>query len=379
MTSLPVAAIHSPPMKYDRGLVLVGFVALLSSNASASIALMPGDLVVSEQSPPTVYGVDRASGASKGSCACSACTSSIHDVTVHGANEIYVSTPSAIVEILAASCASHVVAEIDIAFGFFSGITLDPSGALLVSAEDCAACARDGNTTYGGVLRVDRSSGARTLLFSGPPLISPGGLAVAPDGRIYVAGQDTEAGYASGVLRIDPESPAAASFVAIGDDTVAPIDRTDIVSATDVAIENASGPLYVLDTRYRGSTLQDELRLIAVDLAGAPTSNQTLLTEDLEGVNQDRSSGSLLGIEVSGATIYTLDHVLSTGSSSDWAGIVSFVPGVSSAEGTHVTDPSAFYYPSGLAVVPEPHGLASAAASFLSLASLSALRTRRSS
>jgi len=68
------------------------------------------------------------------------------------------------------------------------------------------------------------------------------------------------------MLRIDPESPAAASFVAIGDDTVAPIDRTDIVSATDVAIENASGPLYVLDTRYRGSTLQDELRLIAVDL-----------------------------------------------------------------------------------------------------------------
>ncbi len=363
-------------MKYDRGLVLVGFMALLGSSASASIALTPGDLVVSEQSPPTVYGVDRASGAPKGSCECSACTSSIHDVTVHGANEIYVSTPSAIVEILAASCASRVVAEIDIAFGFFSGITLDPSGALLVSAEDCADCAH-GGTTYGGVLRVDRSSGARTLVFSGPPLISPGGLDVAPDGRIYVAGQDTESGYASGVFRIDPESPAAAGFVAIGDDTVAPIDRTDIVSATDVAIENASGPLYVLDTRYRGSTLQDELRLIAVDLAGAPTSNQTLLTEDLEGVNQDLSSGSLLGIEVSGGTIYALDHVFSTGSSSDWAGIVSFVPGVSSAEGTHVTDTSAFYEPSGLAVVPEPHGLASAAASFLSVASLAALRARR--
>jgi len=75
---------------------------------------------------------------------------------------------------------------------------------------------------------------------------------------------------------------------------------------------------------------------------------------------------------VSGGTIYTLDHVLSTGSSSDWAGIVSFVPGVSSAEGTHVTDPSAFYYPSGLAVVPSRTASRSAAASFLSLASLSA-------
>jgi hypothetical protein len=116
--------------------------------------------------------------------------------------------------------------------------------------------------------------------------------------------------------------------------------------------------------------LQDELRIIAVDLAGAPVSNQTLLTKDLEGVNQDRSSGSLLGIDIVGGTLFTFDHVFSTGSSSDYAGIVSFEPGVSSGEGTHLTDASAFYYPSGLAVVPEPEPLGAGVAACLALTSL---------
>jgi hypothetical protein len=350
-------------------LVLLSLVAL-GSSARASIALAPGDLVLGEQSPTTVHGVDRVSGASRGSCPCSACPSSINDVTVHGTNEIYVTTTSAIVEILASSCASRVVTEIDVPYGYFSGITLDASGALLVTASDCADCERSDFREYGGVLRVDRSSGTQSIVFSGPPMIGPDGLAVAPDGRIYVAAQDTDTvGFDSGVFRIDPSSPAAAVFVAIGDDTAAPIDRTDIISATDIAIGNAAGPLYVLDTRYRGSTLQDELRIIAVNLAGVPTSNQTLLTADLEGVNQDRSSGGLLGIDIAGGTLFTLDHVSSTGSSSDWAGIVSFEPGVS-VYATPITDASAFYYPSGLAVVPEPEALGAGVAACLTLMSL---------
>ena len=344
-----------------------------SPAAGAAITLAPGDLVVSEQSPPTLVGVNRTSGASKGSCPCSACTASIRDVTVHGTNEIYVTTPYAIVEILASSCASRVVAESDVAFGFFSGITLDAIGALLVTASDCATCARDAINDYGGVLRFDRSSGARSVVFSGPPMIGPDGLAVAPDGRIYVAAQDTAAGYDSGVIRIDPANPGAAAFVAIGDDTAAPIGRTDIVSAVDVAIESAAGPLYVLDSRYRGSAVQGEMRIVAVDLAGAPTSNQTLLTQDLDGINRDRSSGTLLGIAIAAGTLYTIDHVFSSGSSSDWAGVVSFVPGVSVGEGTHVTNASAFYYPSGLALVPEAGALGAGVAA---IAATIALRPR---
>jgi hypothetical protein len=340
---------------------------------------MPGDLVVGEQSPPTVHGVDPVSGASKGSCPCSACTSSISDVTAQGTSEIYVSTPYAIVEIDASSCANRVVTSIQVSFGFFKGITLDRNGALLVTADDCDGCASQLGTTYGGVLRVERSSGAQSIVFSGPPMISPDGLAVAPDGRIYVAAEVTDTGaivYPSGVLRIDPENPGAAAFVAIGDDTANPIDRTDIVSATDVAIEDAAGPLYVLDTRYRGATLQDELRLLSVNLAGAPTSNQTLLSEDLEGVNQDRMGGWLLGIDIAGGTLFTFDHYFATGSGSDFAGIVSFVPGVSSGEGTHLTDASVFYYPSGLAVVPEPGSLGAGVAVCLALTSLLACARR---
>lgn len=281
--------------------------------------------------------------------------------------------------VLASTCESRVVAEIDVSFGFFSGLTLDAAGDLLATAADCAACERDGSTNYGGVLRVDRATGARSLVFSGLPMIGPDGLAVAPDGRIYVAAQETEAGYASGVVRIDPENPGAAAFVAIGDDTAPPIDRTDIVSAADVAIESSDGPLFVLDERYRGASLQDELRLLSVDLAGAPTSNQTLLTEDLEGINRDRSSGFVLGIEVSGGTIYTLDHVFSSGSSSGRAGIVAFTPGVSSAEGTHLTDTSAFYYPSGLAIVPEPDRASSGGVALLACAVAAARRAQRAS
>lgn len=355
----------------DRLVGLVLFSGIASSvPAVASIVLAPGDIVVSESSPRAVHGVDRVGGASKGSCPCSACTSSIRDVAVRGTSEIYVSTPYEIVEIDASSCANRVVTSMQIAFGFFNGITLDRDGALLVTADDCPDCVRELSTKYGGVLRVEKSSGAQSIVFSGPPMISPDGLAVAPDGRIYVAAQDTDTvGFDSGVIRIDPASPATAAFVAIGDDTVAPIDRTDIISATDVAIENSAGPLYVLDTRYRGSTLQDELRIIAVDLAGAPVSNQTLLTKDLEGVNQDRSSGSLRGIDIVGGTLFTFDHVFSTGSSSDYAGIVSFEPGVS-VYATPLTDPSAFYYPSGLVVVPEPEALGAGVAACLALTSL---------
>ena len=273
------------------------------------------------------------SGASKGSCPCSACTASISDVTVHGTSEIYVSTPYEIVEIDASSCANRVVTSIQVAFGFFKGITLDRDGALLVTADDCTDCVRELGTTYGGVLRVDRTSGAQSIVFSGPPMISP---TVSRSRRTAASTSlhrsPTAAPRLPAGSRIDPANPRAAAFVAIGDDTADPIDRTDIVCATDVAIENAAGPLYVLDTRYRGSTLQDELRLARREPRRRAHQQPDAADEDLEGVNQDRSSGWLLGIDIAGGTLFTFDHVFSTGSSSDWAGIVSFEPGVSSGE-----------------------------------------------
>lgn len=46
------------------------------------------------------------------------------------------------------------------------------------------------------------------------------------------------------------------------------------------------------------------------------------------------------------------------------------MPGTSTAEGTHVTDVSAFYCPSGLAIAPEPGALALGAAASLALSRL---------
>ncbi len=63
-------------------------------------------------------------------------------------------------------------------------------------------CADDGR-----IIRVDSISGRQTLVASGTPLVDPAGIAVAPDGSIYVA-DNFEADDDGAVIRVDPGTGA---------------------------------------------------------------------------------------------------------------------------------------------------------------------------
>ncbi len=81
---------------------------------------------------------------------------------------------------------------IDIAFG--------PDGSLYVLEIARLAIPRFG---MGGRLVRIQPDGTRTDVISGPPLIAPGGIAVGPDGALYVTNNSTNA-TAGQVLKIEP-------------------------------------------------------------------------------------------------------------------------------------------------------------------------------
>jgi DNA-binding beta-propeller fold protein YncE len=87
-------------------------------------------------------------------------------------------------------------------------LALEADGDLVVAdmgtpcTTDLPRCDDDGR-----IIRVDPLTGRQTLLASGAPLLDPAGIAVAPDGQIYVA-DNFAADDDGAVVRIDPVSGA---------------------------------------------------------------------------------------------------------------------------------------------------------------------------
>ena len=85
-------------------------------------------------------------------------------------------------------------------------LALEADGDILV-ADMGAPCLVSRCDNDGRIIRVDPITGRQTLLASGAPLLDPAGIAVAPDGSIYVA--DNYAADDDGaVIRVDPVSGA---------------------------------------------------------------------------------------------------------------------------------------------------------------------------
>jgi sugar lactone lactonase YvrE len=87
-------------------------------------------------------------------------------------------------------------------------LAVEADGSLLVAdmGQLCTPqqprCADDGR-----IIRVDPLTGRQSLLAGGPPLVDPAGLAVAPNGDVYVA-DNFEADDGGAVIRIDPATGA---------------------------------------------------------------------------------------------------------------------------------------------------------------------------
>jgi hypothetical protein len=91
-------------------------------------------------------------------------------------------------------------------FVFPQGIALAAGGAIVVADSDAFGGG-------GGLIRVDPQTGARTKLSEnaspagGPDFVDPGGVVFAPDGAILVADGDAFGG-GGGVIRVDPNTGA---------------------------------------------------------------------------------------------------------------------------------------------------------------------------
>ena len=112
-------------------------------------------------------------------------------------------------------------------------LAIERDGSLIVA--DMGQFAPDDSTPDGAVIRVDPRNGTQSLVSKGTALVDPAGVAVAPDGGLYVVENVGVAG-APAVIRIDPAT-GAQTIVAQGGELCNPFG---------IAFE-PSGDLIVVD------------------------------------------------------------------------------------------------------------------------------------
>lgn len=335
------------------GVVVKGALCLFFSASILTpvhaVTLTPGDLVVGESRSPVLISVVNAqTGVKTVICSCTT-LQTIRDVAVKGAEKIYAvgQLPNALYGVIAVEPATGAQTVVSSGGVFKSptGIAVESSGSILVSDNSSTS------PLAGSVIRVNPSTGQQTVISSGNRMTQAWGLTVGSTGQILVAGNiNFPAGQlplnriqASGVLAIDPTS-GQQTVVAYGDQfDLTPASWTEMISASDVAVDK-DGVIYVLDKRYRGSTLEDETRLIRIDPI---TGTQTLLTSSLKGVDRTKSGFDFRGIAVSNGVVYAPDYRLSE---TGLQGISKFDPAVGFRQGVTVASTD-FYYPTGLDLV----------------------------
>jgi len=326
-------------------ILLFSGVLLAAPKPASALTLQEGNIVLLESgSPDSIFVVDRLTGAETLLCQCSKLYSSM-DVAVY-AGKVYVAGYldlgggqhlAGVLEVDPTDGSQRVVSAGN-RFGWLQGIAVESNGNILVSDARCSGCSGGQ-----GVLRVDRSTGAQQIVSSGSLLTSIWGLAVAPNGMIYAAADVAPTNW-GGVVEIDPTSGVQRA-VTVGDG-----DSAKILGPSDLIVHPGTGRLYVYDIRYRGSFLQDEVRIFSVDAA---TGSATLITSSIEGLDRGSSGGSgqLRGIGIYGNTLFALDYHFG----SNYGGVNRVDP--SAGLQGYLTGESDFWRPSGLAVVqpvPEP-------------------------
>jgi len=338
----------NPQVALAHGAVCLFISALILSPVQA-VTLAPGDLVVGEsRSPVLISVVNVQTGGKTVICSCTT-LQTIRDVAVKGSEKIYAvgqlpNASYAVVAVDPATGAQTVVSSGGV-FNSPTGIAVESSGSILVSDNSSTS------PLAGSVIRVNPSNGQQTVISSGNRMTQTRGLTVGSTGQILVAATISfPAGQlplnkiqASGVLAIDSLN-GEQTVVAYGDQfELTAASWTEMANASDVALDK-DGVIYVLDKRYRGSTLEDETRLIKIDPV---TGAQTLLTSGLKGVDRTKSGFDFRGIAASNGVIYAPDYRLSE---TGLPGISKFDPAVGIRQGVTVSSTD-FYNPTGLDLV----------------------------
>jgi sugar lactone lactonase YvrE len=152
------------------------------------------------------------------------------------------------------------------------GQTVVSSGQYFGS-PDAIALAADGKLyvadSHGKVIRVDPGQPAtsnQTVISSGQNFVNPFGVAMAADGKLYVVDFSC-CGGKGGVIRVDPSKPADGNQTVIS-------SGQNFVNPVAVALA-ADGKLYVVDLSCCGN---NQGGVIRVDPGQPATSNQTVVS-----------------------------------------------------------------------------------------------------
>jgi sugar lactone lactonase YvrE len=147
-----------------------------------------------------------------------------------------------------------------------NGMLMEPSGTLLVA--DYGA----GPTNSGSLIRVDPASGAASTFVSGPPFTAPTDVARDPDGSFVVVDENFGAGTNAGaVFRVSPSG--SVSTIASG----APFE--DLLG---VAVSR-SRTIYVADEDFGGNNSGGILRVDPTSGAVTPIASGTTL-DGVDGI-----------------------------------------------------------------------------------------------
>jgi DNA-binding beta-propeller fold protein YncE len=149
-------------------------------------------------------------------------------------------------------------------------LAVERDGSLIV--VDMGQFASDDPAPDGAIVRVDPRNGMQSLVSRGGELVDPAGVAVAPDGALYVL-ENVGVGGLRGVIRIDPVT-GAQTIVAQGGELCNPFGIAfepggDLVVADYGTLVLNGRPVVECLTRPTGAVLR----------IGSSTGRQTLLAE----------------------------------------------------------------------------------------------------
>jgi sugar lactone lactonase YvrE len=188
-------------------------------------------------------------------------------------------------------------------------LAIERDGSIVVA--DMGQFAPDDPTPDGAVVRVDPRNGGQSLVSKGGALVDPAGVAVAPDGALYVV-ENVGADGAPGVIRIDPAS-GAQTVVARGGELCNPfgiaLEPSGDVVVVDYGTFVLNGrPLVECPSRPTGALLRVEVS----------TGRQTVLSQ---GNLLQNPFG--LAVERGGRILVANERVAATGAT---PGVVAVEP-----------------------------------------------------
>ena len=208
------------------------------------------------------------------------------------------------------------------------GIALAADGKLYIADSECCGGG------VGGVIRVDPALPAasnQTVVSSGQNFVRPMGLALTTDGKIYVADYVC-CGGKGGVILVDPGQPATSNQVVIA--------NAQNLQAPYALIVGADGKLYVVDRLCCGLTGG----VVRVDPSQPAAVNQTLISS---GQNFQAPFGIALAAD---GTLYVADMKCCTG---EQGGVIRVNPTLpATSNQVIVSTAQNFVDPARLAVVP---------------------------